>query len=98
MPQLALFLMPYVGAPVMDKTGRTGDYELALVVPPNNLNAGQFVGMRGGAAPSNPDQASEPSGVSIFRSVQALGLKLERRKAPVERLIVDHIEKTPIEN
>jgi len=27
-----------------------------------------------------------------------LGLRLERRKAPVEIVVVDHIEKTPTEN
>jgi uncharacterized protein (TIGR03435 family) len=30
--------------------------------------------------------------------VQAMGLKLEPRKAMVDQLIVDHIEKTPTEN
>jgi uncharacterized protein (TIGR03435 family) len=30
--------------------------------------------------------------------VQALGLKLEQRKAVTEQLIIDHIEKTPTEN
>jgi uncharacterized protein (TIGR03435 family) len=29
---------------------------------------------------------------------EQLGLKLERRKLPIDVLIVDHIEKTPTEN
>ncbi len=36
---------------------------------------------------------------SLFSALQAeLGLKLEKRRAPVEVLVVDHIEKTPSEN
>jgi uncharacterized protein (TIGR03435 family) len=31
-------------------------------------------------------------------AVQSMGLKLESRKATVDQLIVDHIEKTPTEN
>jgi len=30
--------------------------------------------------------------------VEKLGLKLESRKAPVEQLVVDHMEKAPSEN
>ena len=32
------------------------------------------------------------------RGLKKLGLQLERRKAPVEMLIIDNVEKTPIEN
>ncbi|MGA3016371.1 MAG: TIGR03435 family protein [Bryobacteraceae bacterium] len=43
--------------------------------------------------------ASDPSGTSsIFAAVQALGLKLEQRKAVTEQLVIDHVEKTPTEN
>jgi uncharacterized protein (TIGR03435 family) len=49
-------------------------------------------------APALP-VASEPGGgVSLVDAVAALGLKLEPRKAPVEQLIIDHVEKMPIEN
>jgi uncharacterized protein (TIGR03435 family) len=47
----------------------------------------------GGAVP----EASEPTG-SIFSAIQQLGLKLDARKAPVEVIVVDHVEKTPTEN
>jgi uncharacterized protein (TIGR03435 family) len=30
--------------------------------------------------------------------VESLGLKLETRKAVVDQLIIDHVEKTPTEN
>jgi hypothetical protein len=47
-----------------------------------------------GGAPA----ASDPSGTSIFQAVQQLGLRLEPRKAPVETIIIDHVEKAPTEN
>ena len=49
-----------------------------------------------GAAGSN--QASDPSGVNIFKSVEKLGLALEKHKAAIEHLVVEHVEKTPTEN
>jgi uncharacterized protein (TIGR03435 family) len=35
---------------------------------------------------------------TIFPALQDLGLKLERRKGPVEVLVADHVEKAPTEN
>jgi uncharacterized protein (TIGR03435 family) len=49
------------------------------------------------AVPS--DAASDPGGSSsLFQAVQSMGLKLESRKALVEQLVIDHVEKTPTEN
>jgi uncharacterized protein (TIGR03435 family) len=44
------------------------------------------------------ETASDPSGGSIFSSLQQMGLKLEPRKAPVDLIVVDHVEKVPTEN
>jgi uncharacterized protein (TIGR03435 family) len=45
---------------------------------------------------SAPDAQSNPS---IFTALQEqLGLKLEQRKGPVDLLVIDHLEKAPIEN
>jgi uncharacterized protein (TIGR03435 family) len=53
-----------------------------------------------GAAPEAVPVASEPgaAGSSVTDAVQSMGLKLESRKATVDQLIVDHLEKTPTEN
>jgi uncharacterized protein (TIGR03435 family) len=46
-----------------------------------------------------PVLAAPDYGPDFFRALQdQLGLRLEQRKAPVEILVVDHIEKTPTEN
>jgi uncharacterized protein (TIGR03435 family) len=71
-----------------------------------NVPAGGAAPARGGAtgsnAPAGSVEASDPaggaSGASVFDAVEALGLKLEGGKAPVERLVVEHVEKTPSEN
>jgi uncharacterized protein (TIGR03435 family) len=95
MPEFARTLMPYVnGDPVVDMTGLKGAWTVSLEVPVPARPQGPI---NGAAAPAGV--ASDPEGgVSIFASVQKLGLLLEKRKAPVEHLIVDHVEKTPKEN
>jgi uncharacterized protein (TIGR03435 family) len=58
-------------------------------------SAGVTVPMREGAeaVASDPGTSS-----SITDAVRALGLKLESRKAPAERLVIDHVEKMPTNN
>jgi uncharacterized protein (TIGR03435 family) len=34
----------------------------------------------------------------MSKALQQLGLRLDARKAPVELIVVDHVEKTPTEN
>ena len=99
---LALFLRRYVDLPVIDMTGLKGTYQVAMNIP--DRATGGRIGSRGGNGPaagdaSSPaDAASDPGGVSIFASVKKLGLSLEKRKAPLDYLIIDHVEKTPTEN
>jgi uncharacterized protein (TIGR03435 family) len=55
-------------------------------------------GAPGGNGGQGLAEASEPSGSTIFVSVQQLGLKLESRKAPLPFIVIDHLEKSPTEN
>jgi len=38
------------------------------------------------------------SGDSLFTALQTLGLRLAPRKAPLDALVIDHIEKAPTDN
>jgi uncharacterized protein (TIGR03435 family) len=93
------------GRQVVDMTGLKGSYQLAVDLSLADLIAAaraqglDVPGPGRGADASGVPTASEAGGGStVYSSVQALGLKLESRKAPVEQLVVDHAEKTPTEN
>ena len=60
---------------------------------------GSGQGACSGGAPAGAGVASDPnsSGATFSEGVQALGLKLESRKAVIDQLVVDHLEKTPTE-
>jgi uncharacterized protein (TIGR03435 family) len=42
--------------------------------------------------------SDDPKWPSMFRALEDIGLKVERKKEPVEILVVDHIEKAPTAN
>jgi uncharacterized protein (TIGR03435 family) len=92
------------GRQVVDMTDLKGYYKVTIDFSLAELMAmarsqGVDVPPIPGAAGTPGVAASDPSGTSsIFAAVQALGLKLEQRKAVTEQLIIDHIEKTPTEN
>ena len=99
------------GRTIVDMTDLKGSYEIGIDFSLADLMAmaraagmdmpgggGGAPGAAGASAAGGGDAATPGGGTSITDAVQALGLKLESRKAPVEQLIVDHAEKTPIEN
>jgi uncharacterized protein (TIGR03435 family) len=85
--------------PVVDLTGIEGEYDVALEISPDDM-----AGMRRLAlAPSRATQAAQPApeatpGASIFTAIQQLGLRLDSRKAPVEFIVVEKVERAPTEN
>jgi uncharacterized protein (TIGR03435 family) len=100
------------GRQVLDMTGLKGNYEATLEFSLADMMAaaraqgmdmpggggaggGAGAGTTGGAA-----VASDPGGggSTVAASVEKLGLKLEPRKAPVEQIVVDSMEKAPTEN
>lgn len=87
---LAGLLSGQLGQLVQDETGLTGKYDFTLKWTPDE---------RGGPGGLRPDDvAPDSSGPSIFTAIhEQLGLKLESRKAPVEVLVIDHVER-PSEN
>jgi len=92
---LAVAVERLLDRPVVDMTGIAGTYDFSLEYSWDELRS--LVRTSSGGAtelPANPDAP----GNSIFTSLAAFGLKLEPRKAPIEVLVVDRIERTPTEN
>ena len=90
---------------VVDMTGLKGNYQVSVELSMADLMAmarAQGYGGPGGGSSggSGAAVASDPggSGTSAYSAVEKLGLRLEPRKAPVEQLVVDSVEKTPTEN
>ena len=97
------------GRQVVDMTGLKGNYQVGVDISLADLMAtARAQGMvppgvqsSGGAAGASPAAAaSDPAGggSTVFASVKKLGLRLEPRKAQVEQLVIDQVEKTPTEN
>jgi uncharacterized protein (TIGR03435 family) len=74
--QLAETLSATLGTVVLDQTGMTGNY---------------YFGFKFLSVQNNP--SDEVEGSTIFSALQdELGLRLEKQKAPVEILVIDHFE------
>jgi uncharacterized protein (TIGR03435 family) len=88
MPQLAGTLARTVDRPVIDATGLKGLYNFRLAWA-DDIRPNPNAPAPGASGASDPADAP-----SIFTALQErLGLKLESRKAPVDVLVIDHIEK-----
>ncbi len=76
------------GRPLTDATGLTRKYDYTIF-----WSAQATMDMLSGRA------ALDPDGLTIFDAVEdQLGLKIEKRKGPVQILVVDHVEKKPTDN
>ncbi|HWC95347.1 MAG TPA: TIGR03435 family protein [Candidatus Sulfopaludibacter sp.] len=82
MAELADLLNGSCPDPVVDLTGLKGRYDFALDI------SGYMGGMRPGDLPTVLDEALR----------KQLGLGLERRKVPLDVIVIDHAERTPLEN
>jgi uncharacterized protein (TIGR03435 family) len=95
MAKFASTLSTTVSRTVVDKTGLTGTYEIALKWVPDDSSPP--LPLDASDAPTSSQSAGQ--GPSIFTALQEqLGLRLEAQKGPVEILIIDHVEKTPTPN
>ncbi|HET9384632.1 MAG TPA: M56 family metallopeptidase [Gemmatimonadales bacterium] len=88
------YLPMYAGRMVVDRTGLTGGFDLALYFDRRPIPG---VGP-GGGLPTRPQAAepatADPDAVSIFTALEEqLGLKLEPQTGPVEVLVIDHVER-----
>jgi uncharacterized protein (TIGR03435 family) len=63
--------------PILDKTGLTGRYDITMFATPD----------------FRLRNSSEPGDISPLDAVRELGLKMESKKANIEVIVVDHVEK-----
>jgi uncharacterized protein (TIGR03435 family) len=88
---LAGVLMRWADRPVVNMTGLNERYDLDL-----RWNRDSTAPVQEGLHPAMSD--SRVNVASVFASLKTVGLKVEPRKARLKFLVVDHAEKTPVEN
>jgi bla regulator protein blaR1 len=90
--QLAQAIAMQLGSTVVNETGLKGKYDYSLSFTPEM--GGRMMGMPPpGAGGGDGGAPPPPQGPSLFSAVeQQLGLKLEAKKAPVDVIVIDHIE------
>ena len=104
---LAELLTPQVDHPVIDMTGLKGSYYFSWSIrPPSGEGGDGRKGLTKGG-PSEGGRGSDaadaglrqnPMAEAMFAAMAKAGLKLEPRRAPVDTIIVDHLEKAPTAN
>ena len=89
----------FVDRPIVDMTDLKGRYDLTLEVGLEDmLTLARAAGMNVRPPQADGGRAAEPGSSSVFTAIQQYSLKLEPRKAPVELLVIDHVERDPTEN
>ena len=99
-------LTQFLQQPVIDKTDLKGTYVAAVNISVEDLQAiarsAGFAYAGGGpgasANSSGVPSTADPSGGSVYASIEKLGLKLNKEKLPVDVIVVDHLEKAPTAN
>jgi uncharacterized protein (TIGR03435 family) len=86
-----------LGLPVIDLTEMKGRYQVALDISQSESH-GPAPGSSGAAEDPQGPGASDPAGSSIRTSLGKQGLRLVRKNAPLEKFVVDQLERTPTAN
>lgn len=83
--KLAELLSGPLQAPVVDETGLTGRYDFSIDLS-NVLD------------PTTPMGINDVIPIFVQVAQQQLGIKIDEKKVPVNMVMVDHVEKVPVEN
>ena len=101
MALLADSIARFVERPVVDMTDLKGTYDLTLDFTPEEYRT-LLIRMALSAGVNLPPEALRllegGSDEALFKGLQAMGLKLESRRAPLEVLVIDSVSKTPAAN
>jgi uncharacterized protein (TIGR03435 family) len=96
MQEIVKTLSGQLGRPVVDATGLKGKYDINMTWTIDLAWVLESSGRRD-LIPDLPD--SGPNGPTLIHAVRdQLGLQLISKKGPGEIVVVDHVEKVPIEN
>lgn len=101
MAALADILARFVDRPVVDDTGLKGSYDVAFEVQPDDFIA-MMIRSAVAAGASLPPQALQrldtASPAAVPDALKAVGLLLTPKRAPLEVLVIDSMERQPTEN
>jgi uncharacterized protein (TIGR03435 family) len=91
------------GRQIVDMTGLTGHYQAEADFSMMDLmsslhDQGIDLPTRPGSGGGSGEASDPEGGATVSAALDKLGLKLEKSRAKVGRLMVDHVEKTPTEN
>ena len=89
--QLVEMMSNLLRAPVIDMTGLTGRYDITL-------NIAKYAGDMAARGQSVDSLSADPQALISMILQDEFGLKLEARKMPLDLLIIDRVEKVPVEN
>ena len=89
--QMIDFVANVIRTPVIDQTGLTGLYNYVLDIEPYYTEESRKAAGPGGL----PSDANAIIAVAMQKE---LGIKVESKRVPVDVIVVDHVEKAPIEN
>ncbi len=101
MAGLADVLARFTDRPVVDLTEIKGNYDFTLEFAPEDFRVMliRAASIAGAALPPEALKLLDASsGDTTFSALETVGLKLEPRKAPLEVLVIDHMERTPSDN
>ncbi len=99
--QFADLLSRFIDRPVVEMTQLKGAYDLTLEFSPEDFRTMMIRSAIAAGVVLPPEAMQLLVGASdegLVNAVQTLGLKLESRKAPIEVLAIDKMEKMPTEN
>lgn len=103
MAELVSILAPNIGESVFDGTGLKGIYQFTLELPQDEVVRQALLKLRaarGFAGTSSTDVTADnvQETATTLKAVEKLGLRLERRRVPVDVVVIDSIQRQPSQN
>jgi uncharacterized protein (TIGR03435 family) len=101
---LAIILEDQLASPVVDKTGLSGTFDFTLDFSRESVQNSALAGLPPPPPANPPGPVTAPAGdpteaPSLFTAIQEqLGLKLDKKRGPLDVIVLDRAEKVPKED